>query len=494
LSHEDWQKFYIILASNDINNLGIDLQETLNYTITERDFARVLKMDCGSGYKYLKIYLNQKWEFHFASRRMASPIIYEVKITDKHSGEVYDFSKSNENKHVLTNWLEYFINCCNNVGIILKQNYLNHNMINSTLKHGLLDLRKKNLSNLKVNQYNKFYNKEELIVPEKKFIIQDFIKFGIVHYDSYIDIINHIAYDKKLYVILPNLLRTLFENILNDIFSTSLKNKHKNLYFNEDRSRIADFSILIELLNQLSKIEYKNRIRSHINPKIIEILKKVKEKGNLSVHEVLRKITMSDVNVIQDEIDLALEALLTSYIKLKDADIEIELERLKIIEEKIGLRSRTNKRDSNKIKQNITDKKIKSNGIEDEQVAVQKKCINSLHALCSYLYGIEIAEHEKNDAIAISSLHLLKTYKNLILPLGITYLEESTEIKTGGMFGTEKGVKILIYLDCEKSLEINLDLFQFKIVKINKYHVDGRQIQDFQEISQLLECILKKIV
>ncbi len=128
----------------------------------------------------------------------------------------------------------------------------------------------KKILDFKVNQYNKFYNKDELIVTEKKFIVQDFLKFGIVHYDSYIDNINRIAYDKELYVILPNLLRTLFENILNDIFSTSLKNKHKYLYFNENKRRIADFSILIDLLNQLSKFEYKDRIRSNITIKIIK--------------------------------------------------------------------------------------------------------------------------------------------------------------------------------------------------------------------------------
>lgn len=59
------------------------------------------------------------------------------------------------------------------------------------------------------------------MVPEKKFIVQDFVKFGLIHYSSYLDIINSIAYDEKFYVILPNLLRTLFENLLNDIFSTS---------------------------------------------------------------------------------------------------------------------------------------------------------------------------------------------------------------------------------------------------------------------------------
>jgi len=209
------------------------------------------------------------------------------------------------------------------------------------------------------NQKNmiKYKNKEELLVPETKFIKQDFIKFGIVHYDSYIYIINRIANDKELYTILPNLLRTLFENILNDIFSTSLNDKHKNLYFSFKFNRIADFSILISLLNQLSNNEYKDRIRSHINEKVIVILTKIKENGNLSVHELLRNITFSDVSFIQDETDLALEALLTSYNKLKDANIEIEDNRLKIIEDKIGLRKKEQQNKKLKSKSNKNSKK-----------------------------------------------------------------------------------------------------------------------------------------
>lgn len=50
MSQEEWQKFYTIIESNDFNSFGIDIQETLSYAIRQRDFARVLKMDCGSGY------------------------------------------------------------------------------------------------------------------------------------------------------------------------------------------------------------------------------------------------------------------------------------------------------------------------------------------------------------------------------------------------------------------------------------------------------------
>ncbi len=121
-------------------------------------------------------------------------------------------------------------------------------------------------------------------------------------------------------------------------------------------------------------------------------------------------------------------------------------------------------------------------------------CLNSLHTLCSYLYGIDIEYYDKDASMVISSLNLLKTYKNLILPLGITYLDEPTKIRTGGMFGFVEGVKIFVNANCERSLEIILDLFQFKIVTIHKFHIDGREFQDFEEVSQILECIQKRII
>ncbi len=125
---------------------------------------------------------------------------------------------------------------------------------------------------------------------------------------------------------------------------------------------------------------------------------------------------------------------------------------------------------------------------------IQMNCLYYLQTLCSYLYGIDEGAYDKDSSMVMSSLNFLKTYKDLILPLGITYLEEPTKMPSGGMFGTVDGVKIFIQVDCGKSIEIVLDLFQFKIVKIHRYHIDGREVQDFKEISQVVECIRKNIL
>jgi len=138
-------------------------------------------------------------------------------------------------------------------------------------------------------------------------------------------------------------------------------------------------------------------------------------------------------------------------------------------------------------------KALPDNETKKKNKKIQKRCLKSLNTLCSYLYGIDIEYFDKDSSKVITSLNLLKTYKDLILPLGITYLDEPTKITTE-MFQHKEGVKIFINIDCERSLDINLDLFQFKIVKIHKLFIDGRKFQDFEEVSQILECIRKKIL
>lgn len=368
--------------------------------------------------------------------------------------------------------------------------------IKNTLIPALIPVADK-IIKFKVSQYNSLYDKPKLPLPEKEFIIKNFEKFELKHYESYLKLINRIAYHDEFYVILPNLLRMLFENILHDLFAMSLDNEHKELFYNKDKNRIADFSTLIKLLNFLSQNEFKAYIGDKIHLRVIQFLNKIKDDGNLTVHGIIRKIPRNYSNDIQDKLDLVLDSLLVSFNLLKDKKIIISKERLEFIKKKLGLKSKIIKKKSilgNDIEIQATkDLKnhFKSEIIEENQ-EVQIKCVNSLHTLCSYLYGIEVGHYDKDSQKVISSLNLLKTYKDLILPLGITYLDEPTKITTG-MFAFVEGVKIFVNANCERSIEIILDLFQFKIVTIHKFHIDGREFQDFEDISQILECLRKKI-
>ena len=213
----------------------------------------------------------------------------------------------------------------------------------------------------KVSQYNTLYKKPEMATSRKMFINREFEKYGLLQYEYHIGLINNIAYHDEFYVLLPILLRTLFENILHDIFKDSLNNRHRNLYFDEKNNRVAIFSVLINLLNQLSQSVYKGIIRSKIHPEVIRILKDIKKIGNLSVHEVLKMKTRSYADNIHDEVDLVLEALLNSYHQLKGADITIQTENLENILAKLGLKEKS-KKDLKKRKKKLRIKKIKKQG------------------------------------------------------------------------------------------------------------------------------------
>jgi len=98
------------------------------------------------------------------------------------------------------------------------------------------------------------------------------------------------------------------------------------------------------------------------------------------------------------------------------------------------------------------------------------------------------------NIIEESSLNFLKTYKDLIFPLGITYLEEPIKKSTEGFFSFKEGVKIFIQVNCEKSLEIMVNRFQFEVGNIHKFNIDGIKVQNFEDISHILKCLHKKIV
>lgn len=135
----------------------------------------------------------------------------------------------------------------------------------------------------------------------------------------------------------------------------------------------------------------------------------------------------------------------------------------------------------------------KSEIIEKNQ-ELQILCVDSLQIICSHLYGIDIGQYNKDSPDLISSLNFLKDHKDLISPLGITYMEEPIKKSAEGVFSFQKGVKIFIHANCEKSLTITLNRFKFEVGNINKFDFDGKEVQSFNDISLILECLLKRIV
>lgn len=200
------------------------------------------------------------------------------------------------------------------------------------------------------------YHKEEDFQVIEKFIDLNFQDYGLLDYDSYVNLINGIAYHDDLFVLLPNLLRCLFENLVRDIIANSLNDKHKDLYYDKHKSRIREFSILINLLNILRKNEYKPYIGDKIFDDMIEDLEKLRYYGNLSIHDVTKKITVSFIYEWKEKISLILEALLISYSKINFLNIELAPQRNLELKLKLGI---IRKKDSEKLKKKLKKRKYK---------------------------------------------------------------------------------------------------------------------------------------
>lgn len=201
-------------------------------------------------------------------------------------------------------------------------------------------------------------NFKRLIVDKNKskskeiFITYNFQDYGLKHYSSYINVINGIAYHEDFYVILPNLLRCVFENLLYDIFQTSLDKKYTELFFWNGRAR--DFSQLIALLNIIKDKDFKPYHKGSLNQSIIDLLKKIQMFGNLTVHQILHQVDSDFASQWKQKINRVLLALLVFYEKMQKKSLEIKDQKTLIrINKKLKL---DNSLDKNNENSNITKK------------------------------------------------------------------------------------------------------------------------------------------
>ncbi len=180
-------------------------------------------------------------------------------------------------------------------------------------------------------------HEEKDFQTKEKFIDLNFQDYQLSYYDSYIDLINGIAYHPDFYMILPHLLRSLFENILHDILSQSLDGSHEDMYYQTRNTRRRDFSRLISLLVHLIKQEYAPYKDLKITPDMIKIMEKIREIGNFSIHDIIEKITTSFAEEWRDKIRITLTPLLISYHKLKGKNIKINPQREFVIKKELGI-------------------------------------------------------------------------------------------------------------------------------------------------------------
>lgn len=118
-NQQKWQEFYNRMANTDLKHLGIDIQYLLNNEIYESDFEKVLKMNVGANYRYLKIYSNQEWYFSFINRRMGGNY-YEITVRNENTQQIYDFFNPNINEIILKEWLNFIVEYCTIAKIKIK--------------------------------------------------------------------------------------------------------------------------------------------------------------------------------------------------------------------------------------------------------------------------------------------------------------------------------------------------------------------------------------
>ena len=181
----------------------------------------------------------------------------------------------------------------------------------------------KRVESFRIETYNKVLENQKKFDSKEKFIKYDFQDYGLKHYDPYINIINGIAYHEDFYIIFPNLLRCVFENLLYDIFQTALNKKHTEFFFLVNQARSRDFSQLIALLNIIKDKDFKPYHKNSLNQSVIDILKEIQIFGNLTVHQILRQVDKDFASQREQKINRVLLTLLVFYKKVYNQNLEI---------------------------------------------------------------------------------------------------------------------------------------------------------------------------
>lgn len=259
---------------------------------------------------------------------------------------------------------------------------------------------------------------------KEKFIDFDFSEYDLTYYETYVKLINRIAYHPDFYMILPHLLRTLFENLLQDIFSQSLHNSCSDLYYRRGK-RYHDFSKLIGLLGLLKDHEYGPYISGKITKDIINELDDIREMGNMTIHNIVRKISIEDTIKRKDKIIITLKSLLVAFKMLNRKNILVENKRKFQIKVKLGIIKEGKKDEKTKRKKN-------KKSIGDNRPADTSKITNLMSEIRSLIDKDSldiISIRNKMDELLLNVRPLLNNRQRDAL--GRTYVLFNNAIKSG---------------------------------------------------------------
>ncbi len=161
---------------------------------------------------------------------------------------------------------------------------------------------------------------------DKKYIKIELNNELINDYGNLIYLINLVAQNKESYNLIPFLLRKLFENLIFHIFQKALNKKmHKNFYFHKNRPR--SFSKLIKLFNFFKNEELMEYHNGAIDKDLTKMLKLIRSKGNLSVHQLHSEFREEQLIIWEDKVNNLLRILFSILVKIPENEIFIDNEK-----------------------------------------------------------------------------------------------------------------------------------------------------------------------
>lgn len=179
----------------------------------------------------------------------------------------------------------------------------------------------------------------DIVMKEKKFIESDFGKYKLPEYDEFVKLIIEISESRDLLRLLPILMRTLFENLLYNIFRDGLNTEYTDYYYLSSQYRPRNFSQLILLLQYLTKSSvFRKYSRETINEYTLKTLNEIKTIGNWTVHEILNQVDSDFPDKWREKTNRLIKILLVLYKGINGNKIDkLEDDLVNKIEKKFGL-------------------------------------------------------------------------------------------------------------------------------------------------------------
>ncbi len=313
-------------------------------------------------------------------------------------------------------------------------------------------------------------NKDEnqKLIDDSKPFIDITLSDQLLMYGNYINSINNIAYSSESFRILPVLNRNLLENLLRDIFSSSLMGDYNYLYYNKDRGRIRNFSTLLDVFNKLRKY-FEEFYAINISDNIINYLEKFRKEGNYSSHELETHIDLDYANEIKGKFSATLRVLFQLYHKIINSDKKIEK-----IDEKLQ-------------KVHVRDKKLKN--------IDTKKILNLISLIRNDIVNINYDEIEEQTSITHNEIERIQEKIN---ELYVSITRSNLNIESANIirYITKLELKLHSRFPYQPSLKHYIELISiyFKIALISLSENDVLIVKQALRIKNLKITIIILII